>query len=353
MTDDLPRRDGAPSDLPADAALRPAASAPGPTPEPRPLVPDAPHVPDAPLALDAPAATPGADAASDATYLAAGGPADGDQDMLAAAAPAPAGRRGIALAAAALAVVVVIEVVVIGALLVASGNGGSSGTAAADPGTAPVLGTASAPVLIEIWADYQCPYCGALTHVLEPSLQRDYVAPGKARVVFRDFSFLGQESTEAAAAARCSGQQGAYWHFHDLLFASQQGENQGAFAPTNIMKLATYAGLDTDAFAACMTDQAVRTAVEAETARGRAFGVESTPTLRIVGPAGTKTIKGLSTLAVVDAAITEVLTGVAPSAAPGASGSPTDAPASTPSGPPAGGTAPSPSGAPSGASAAP
>jgi len=335
MTDDLPRHDGAPSDLPADAASPPGASAPADAPEPRPLAPDAP------------ATTPGADAAADATHLAADGSADDDQDMPAAAPPAPAGRRGIALAAAALAVVVVIEVAVIGALLVASGNGGSSGTTAAGPGAAPVLGAAAAPVLIEIWADYQCPYCGALTHVLEPSLQRDYVVPGTARVAFRDFSFLGQESTEAAAAARCSGQQGAYWHFHDLLFASQQGENQGAFAPANIMKLATYAGLDTEAFATCMTDQTVRTAIEAETAQGRALGVESTPTLRIVGPAGTKILKGLTTLAVVDAAITEALTGVAPSAAPGASGSPSDAPASSPAGSAA------PSAAPSGASTAP
>ena len=165
---------------------------------------------------------------------------------------------------------------------------------------------------MEIWADYQCPYCGALTHVLEPSLQRDYVDSGKVRIVYRDFSFLGQESTEAAAAARCSGQQDAYWHFHDLLFASQQGENQGAFAPANLMSLAKYAGLDTDAFAKCMSDAAVRTAVETETAAGTVVRGRVHADASDRGAGRNQVVKGLSTLAVVDAAITEALTGVAP-----------------------------------------
>ena len=330
MTDDTPRLDGAASPLPADAV--PTSPDGGPGPDAAPLAP--PPAPD-----DAVATAVAAEGGAAATSAASDGaiaPAD---------APA-ASRRSLAFAAAA-----VVGIVAIGALLVAGWNSASTTRVAADPGAAPVLGAATAPVLVEVWADYQCPYCGALTHVLEPSIQRDYVDTGKVRMVFRDFSFLGQESTEAAAAARCAGQQDAYWLFHDLLFASQQGENQGAFAPANIVKLATYAGLDLDTFATCMSDPAVRTAVEAETAQGRAFGVESTPTLRIVGPAATKVLKGLTTLAVVDAAIAEALTGVAPSPAPGASGAPSDTPASSPSPGPASSAAPSV--APPGASTAP
>lgn len=346
MTDDLLRPDGAAFPVPADAA--PPAAADLPPAAPAAGV-DAGSVPLTPLPTDsADAPLPGGEAVGDlmAESDAAGGAAVTDAPADSADAEAgPARRRTLAFAAAA-----VVGVVVVGAMLVAGWNSASAGAGTVEPGAAPVLGPASAPILVEIWADYQCPYCGALTHVLEPSLQRDYVDSGKARVVFRDFSFLGQESTEAAAAARCAGQQDAYWLFHDLLFASQKGENQGAFVPANLISLARYAGLDTAAFATCMTDQAVRTAVEAETAAGRALGVESTPTLRIVGPAGTQMVKGLSTLAAVDAAITQALTGAAPSVAPGASGSPSDAPASSPAGSPASG-APSPSAAPSGSTA--
>jgi protein-disulfide isomerase len=323
MTDDLSRPDGAASPVPPDAAPTIAAGSgqaagdQGGDPGLAPLAP----------------------APADAAVL------PSESDATADAVAGRASRRTLAYVGTAIA-----GAVVIGALLVA---GWSTASAASAPTAAPVLGAASAPVLVEVWADYQCPYCGALAHVLEPSLLRDYVAAGKIRMVFRDFSFLGQESTEAAAAARCAGQQGAYWRFHDMLFASQQGENQGAFAPERIMSLAAYAGLDPDAFAACMSDPAVRAAVADETLLGRGFGVESTPTLRIVGPAATKVVKGLSTLAVVDAAITEALTGVAPSPSPGADGSPSAPPASEPSASPADSMAPPPSAAPSGASAAP
>jgi protein-disulfide isomerase len=213
-----------------------------------------------------------------------------------------------------------------------SGPASSSVASGAIAAAAPVLGDPAAPILVEIWADYQCPYCGALSHVVEPALQRDYVGTGRIRLAYRDFAFLGTESVEAAAAAVCAGRQDAYWHYHDLLFASQQGENQGAFSAANLVSLAGYAGLDTQAFVKCMADPAIRTAIAAETAQGRAVGIESTPTLRLIGPKGTKLVKGLTTLAVIDAAIAEVTTGIAPSPTPGASGSSpasSDAPAST------------------------
>ncbi|MFM2106293.1 MAG: hypothetical protein RL338_1325 [Chloroflexota bacterium] len=180
------------------------------------------------------------------------------------------------------------------------------GTVAADerPGTgvlAPgasleagaAFGDPAAPVTVEIWADYQCPYCGLFTHGLEPTLIRDFGATGRAYIVFKDYAFLGQESIDAAVAARCAGRQGRYWVYHDLLYASQSGENEGAFALGNLVKLAEFAGLDAEAFGTCVADPAVAEEVAAETNEGRQLGVESTPTVRIVGAAGTKEFRGL------------------------------------------------------------
>ena len=42
-------------------------------------------------------------------------------------------------------------------------------------------------------------------------------------------AFLGQESQWAAEASECAADQDAFWPYHDKLFASQSGENQGAF----------------------------------------------------------------------------------------------------------------------------
>jgi protein-disulfide isomerase len=133
----------------------------------------------------------------------------------------------------------------------------------------PSLGSAAAPVTIEVWADYQCPYCRLDAMVFGGSLERAYVLPGNARIVYRDFAFLGQESIDAAVAARCAGSQdpGAYWRFHDLLFASQKGENQGTFKRENLVTLAGIAALDATAFAACLDEPAVAKAVADETGR--------------------------------------------------------------------------------------
>jgi len=251
--------------------------------------------------------------------------------------PATGGRgRGPAVAgylAAALA----------GALLVAGGLVASGGIGRAAPSPTPTpppniaagasLGSAAAPVTIEIWADYQCPYCRLEAMVFGGSMERTYVLPGSARIVYRDFAFLGQESIDAAVAARCAGRQdpGAYWRYHDLLFASQQGENQGTFARANLATLARIAAVDATSFAACLDDPAVAKAVAAETAEGRAAGIASTPTLRVSGPGGTKLLSGIgsdwSTISDAVAAVSIA----APSGSPTGSGSPS----STASGVPA------------------
>jgi protein-disulfide isomerase len=221
----------------------------------------------------------------------------------------------------------------------------SAAADAASSGAAPVLGDPAAPVLVEIWADYQCPYCGIMNHAMEGALLRDYVDTGRIRLAFRDFAFLGQESIEAAAAARCAGQQDGYWRYHDLLFASQQGENQGAFAAKNLVSIAGFAGLDREKFATCMNDSAVRTAVTAETEAGRALGVASTPSVNVVGPKGTTLLKGVPGFDGIDAAIEEVTTGVKPSPSPSPVASPSagasTAPAVSPS-PAASGASPTP-----------
>jgi protein-disulfide isomerase len=187
------------------------------------------------------------------------------------------------------------------------------------------LGLASASVTIEIWADFQCPYCALQAHGIEPSIVRDQVATGAARLVFRDFAFLGQESTEAAVAAHCAEAQGRFWDYHDLLYASQQGENRGAFSRKNLLGLGRFAGLDEVAFSACLDDPSIAKAVADETAEGRGHGIESTPTLRISGPGGTTLLTGVKDAAAVTVAVLRAATPAASpagSTAPGASATP-------------------------------
>jgi len=183
------------------------------------------------------------------------------------------------------------------------------------------MGFSSAPVTIEIWADFQCPYCGLVAHGVGPSLIREYAATGRARIDYRDFAFLGQESIDAAVAARCADREGLFWRYHDLVFASQNGENQGAFSRDRLVALAKFAGVgDIAAFTSCLDDPAVAQGVTAETEEGRGYGVDSTPVLRISGPGPTQFLKGVSDPATIAAAVAKAST-AAPSSSPAAGSS--------------------------------
>lgn len=246
---------------------------------------------------------------------------------------ARAGRARAAMAAGAGGLVLIVVIAI-----VASGAFGAGGHAAPTPSSsaAPTfaygarsVGIAAAPVTIEIWADFQCPFCGLFSHAVEPTLVREEATSGRAIVTFRDFAFLGQESLDAAVAARCAGSQERFWRYHDLLFASQRGENQGAFSRDVLLSLARFAGLDSPSFTACLADPAIAAAVRSETQEGRTLGVSSTPTLRIVGPGGSELISGIADAGVIEAAVNRRATPAA-SGSPGASASPT-ASASAPS----------------------
>jgi protein-disulfide isomerase len=154
------------------------------------------------------------------------------------------------------------------------------------------LGRPSAPVTIEIWSDFQCPYCSLLAHAIEPDLIRGPVAGGEVQLVYNDYVFLGQESLDASVAARCAGRQGEFWRYHDLLFATQRGENQGTFSQQFLASIAGFAALDATQFQQCISDPSVAAGVLADTKKGGEAGVESTPTLIITGPVATRVLRG-------------------------------------------------------------
>jgi protein-disulfide isomerase len=149
------------------------------------------------------------------------------------------------------------------------------------------LGDADAPVTVEVWADFQCPYCALFTQYVEPQIVSTYVETGKVRLVFRDLAFLGEESRWAAVAARLAEEQDAFWPFHDYLFANQQGENKGSFSLERLREIAGRIGLDRSAFEAGLELQAarqlfaeIRAEFEADATR---LGIHSTPTVVVNG----------------------------------------------------------------------
>lgn len=166
-----------------------------------------------------------------------------------------------------------------------------------------ILGKADAPATLEIWSDFQCPACGHLVREVEPRLFTDYVIPGYLRIVYRDRALLGDESVDAAVAARCANEQGRFWQYHDYLFFNQKGENRSAFSRQRLLAINEAVGLNRTTFEVCRDSPAPRQAAIAETDQGATIGVTTTPTLSIDG----QLLPGVPTTAEQYAALSGVL----------------------------------------------
>ncbi len=146
-------------------------------------------------------------------------------------------------------------------------------------------GDPNAPVTIIEFADFQCPYCGRFFAQTEPQIDKAYIQSGKVRFGYFGFAFLGQESNWAAEAAECAADQNKFWEYHDKLYGSQSGENQGAFNKDNLKKFAGELKLDTSAFDECLDSGKYTQLIQEESSTASSIGVRSTPTFLINGQA--------------------------------------------------------------------
>ncbi len=123
--------------------------------------------------------------------------------------------------------------------------------------------------------------------------------PGKVRLVFKDLPLPFHEGAlPAAEAARCAGEHGRFWEYHDLLFVAQP-----AFSKTDLLGYAARLGLPAESFAACLESGRHREAVRADLVEAQAAGVRGTPTFFVNG----KRLVGAQPLAAFRAAIQEAL----------------------------------------------
>lgn len=151
------------------------------------------------------------------------------------------------------------------------------------PAGSRVLGNNHAKVTIVEFADFQCPFCGQFQKTIFPQIKSQYIDIGKVRFVYMDYAFLGEESIKAAEAGMCADEQNRFWDYHDKLFASQAGENEGAFTDDHLKQFAKELNLDVSMFNTCLESDKYRTAVNGDLDQAANYGVQSTPTIFIDG----------------------------------------------------------------------
>lgn len=145
------------------------------------------------------------------------------------------------------------------------------GVAKGDPG---------APVVIQEFADYQCPACGQFSSLTARGLDEQYVRTGKVYWIFFDFPIqhIHRNALPAAQAARCAGEQGNYWGMHDILFARQPEWSKEGNPIGRFKEYGKALGLDPRALERCLESGTYRTVVLQSYERGVRLGVDATPT---------------------------------------------------------------------------
>jgi protein-disulfide isomerase len=152
------------------------------------------------------------------------------------------------------------------------------------PGAQPphTKGGQSAAVVIEEFADYQCPPCGNMHPVLQKIVD-DYGE--RVRVVFRNFPLqqIHKNAFTAARAAEAAALQGKFWQMNDMIYKNQDAWKDSPEPRPIFQSYASRIGLDVEKFKADMDNQAVTSRIIADAERGGSLGVKGTPTIFLNG----------------------------------------------------------------------
>ena len=156
-----------------------------------------------------------------------------------------------------------------------------------------IEGRPSAPVLVEEYADYQCPACGRFHQQVGPTID-GLVKSGTIRFAYHPFAFIGPESVAAASAAECAGDEGKYFAIYDQLYAHQFPENSGSLTDDFLVNLAKQAGVTRTATLERIRNGTYQGWVRRVTNQASERGITSTPTVLVDGQQLTEpTAKGL------------------------------------------------------------
>lgn len=148
----------------------------------------------------------------------------------------------------------------------------------------PLLGNPDAPITIVEFGDYQCFYCNKFFHDTEDQIVENYIKTGKAKMLFKDFTIIGQDSVTAAHAAHCANEQGKFWEYHDVLYNNWNGENNGWASAENQLIFAQGVGLDITKFSECTDSNKYKEMIQASTKDAQTLGLSGTPGFFVIGP---------------------------------------------------------------------
>ncbi len=145
----------------------------------------------------------------------------------------------------------------------------------------PARGPKGAPIVIQVFSDFECPYCRRVEESLA-ELEQKY--PGKLRFVWHDvplpFHVRARPLARAAREARRQGGDAAFWKLHDAIFALDRKAPR--LTDDEIADAAKAIGLNEARIRAAMSDESKDGDLERDVALAERLGFKGTPTI-VVG----------------------------------------------------------------------
>jgi protein-disulfide isomerase len=200
----------------------------------------------------------------------------------------------LASAAVFLAIAVVVVLIVVNSTKSKGGDPGNVKLAgqvdrelAGIPQHRMALGDPRAPVTLIEYGDLKCPVCAGFSKEIIPDVIDSKVRSGKARIEFRNFTIIDEQSGPAGAAALAAGEQGRGWNFLGIFYRNQGLETDPYASDEFLTAVARAAGVkDIGRWNRERNGRRLLAAVEASTEEARRLGFTGTPSFAVEGPSG-------------------------------------------------------------------
>ena len=144
-------------------------------------------------------------------------------------------------------------------------------------------GGEKALVVIEEFADFQCPQCATTNPIMN---EVKSMFGSRIKFIFRNFPLAipaHDKSYDAAVATEAAGMQGKFWEMQNQLFMNQAAWTANPAYKQTWNEYAQKLGLNVDKFTSDIAGIAAKGRVDADRARGNGLGVNSTPTVFMNG----------------------------------------------------------------------
>ncbi|MDA1024758.1 MAG: DsbA family protein [bacterium] len=151
-------------------------------------------------------------------------------------------------------------------------------------------GDSNAEMIIVEYGDFECPFCKRFSTELKTYFS-EYTKD--VQHVYRHFPLdshpLAYEKAHASECVAEIGGEGAFWTYHDMLFARADENGQG-ISMQDAEDYAVEIGISRQTFADCQRSNRHEGRIESDTSAAIIAGITGTPSSIILGPDGSATL---------------------------------------------------------------